>query len=392
MTAPITDEGKLLAEFPPVTTAEWKAAITHDLKGASYDEKLIWKTPEGIAVQPYYRAEDTEKLEWAAGAPGAFPFARGAHSASGWLIREAIGETDPAEANRAALAAIAAGAEEIALGGVAIGNSSDLALVLANLNEIPVHFAGCGAKLLRLLAEFLSKNPRSAQTSAAFDPLADLELAAEAISFSPAGFSPLAIDGAKFAARNIVEQIGLTLAAGADFMAAMSERGIDASRAASAVEFSFAIAENYFFEIAKLRAFRLLWARVVESFDGFGGSKQNAAARIAAITAIHEEPEAGRHMNMLRGTTEAMSAVLGGADSVTVTPFDANATEASRRLARNTQLLLKHEAFFARVADPGGGSYCLETITDELCGKAWKILQEIEAKGGFRKAETSLRG
>jgi methylmalonyl-CoA mutase N-terminal domain/subunit len=161
----------------------------------------------------------------------------------------------------------------------------------------------------------------------------------------------------------------------------MRERGVDADRAAGAVEFRFAIGANYFFEIAKLRAFRMAWAQAVKSF---GGTSVGARARIVARTSQWNTTTADPHLNILRGTTEAMAAVLGGADSVTVAPFDAcykTPDEASRRLARNTQLLLKHEALFARVADAGGGSYYVEALTDFIAREAGKRVQETEARG-----------
>jgi methylmalonyl-CoA mutase len=150
--------------------------------------------------------------------------------------------------------------------------------------------------------------------------------------------------------------------------------------------FSFAIGANYFFQIAKLRAFRMLWARAVESF---GGSAQSAKARIHARTSRWDKTIYDPHVNALRATTEAMSAILGGADSVTVAPFDEcykTPDEASRRLARNTQIILKREALLAQVADPGAGSYCLEAITDFLARDGWKTMQKIEASGGYQKA------
>ena len=135
----------------------------------------------------------------------------------------------------------------------------------------------------------------------------------------------------------------------------------------------------------------MVWARAVESF---GGARLEARARIAARTSRWNKTLYDPHVNILRATTEAMAAVLGGADSVTVAPFDAcykRPDEASRRLARNTQLLLKHEAWLGRVADAAGGSYYVETITDFLAREGWKIMQEIEARGGYRKAQASRR-
>ncbi len=243
--------------------------------------------------------------------------------------------------------------------------------------------------MIRLLVERLHGSPRAAEISTGCDALANVEFAAEAIAAAPAGLVPFSIDGATFAeaGATAVEEIGFALAAGVDFLAALAERGVDLNRAAGALEFSFAVGCNYFFEIAKFRAFRMLWARAVESF---GGTHEAARARIAARTSQWNKTVYDPHVNILRATTEAMAAVLGGADAVTVTPFDAcykAPDEASRRLARNTQLLLKHEAWLGRVADAGGGSYALETITDFVAREGWRVMQDIEARGGFRRAQ-----
>jgi methylmalonyl-CoA mutase len=169
-------------------------------------------------------------------------------------------------------------------------------------------------------------------------------------------------------------------------MAEMQARRVDVSRAAASITFSFAIGSSYFFQIAKLRAFRLLWARAVESF---AGTREAAKARIHARTSRWNETIYDPHVNILRGTTEAMSAALGGADSISVAPFDEcykAPDDASRRLARNTQILIKQEALLSRVADPGGGSYYVEVLTDFVAREAWKAMQAIEAAGGYQKA------
>jgi methylmalonyl-CoA mutase len=209
------------------------------------------------------------------------------------------------------------------------------------------------------------------------------------IGDAPDGFVPFTIHGEAFeeAGATAVEEVGFTLAAGVDFVAAMQERGVEAERTAAALEFSFAMGSKIFFQIAKLRAFRMVWARVIESF---GGTHSGARARIAARTSRWNKTVYDPHVNILRATTEAIAAVLGGADSVTVAPFGAcykQPDEASRRLARNTQLLLKHEAWMGRVADAGGGSYFIEALTDFLARESWKRMQEIETCGGYRKAQ-----
>ena len=336
----------------------------------------------GSAVKPYYRAEDIKDLAGLDAAPGEFPFRRGTRTTGDWRIREEVDAADAEGANRAAREAVAAGAEEIAFRAVRVEGAAELERILANLDEIPVRFEHADERLIGLLIEKMRKQPRAAGISTGCDALTSIPFAADAIAAAPDGFVPFTIDGGAFeeAGATCVEEVGFTLAAGVDFLAAVEERGADVGRAATALEFSFATGSNYFFQIAKLRAFRMAWARVLESF---GGERERANARIAARTSRWNKTVYDPHVNVLRATTEAMAAVLGGADSVTVAPFDEcykQPDEASRRLARNTQLLLRHEAGMGRVADAGGGSYLIEALTDALAGEGWKRMQQIEAQ------------
>ena len=378
----------LLREFPPVSTHAWEGAIARDLKGSDYAKKLIWQTEEGLAVKPYYRAEDISGLQFLDAAPGDFPFLRGARLSGDWHIREEIDATDPEKANRAAQSAVAAGAEEIAFLNAALRNASDLGMLLANLQTIPVHFQNAGEPLLRLLIERLKEEKEPLRVSTGWNPLTNPDFATEVLATAPIALVPFTLDGAEFEEKGATarEEIGFTLAAAIEFLAEMQSRNVEIDRAAASIEFSFAIGANYFFQIAKFRAFRLLWAKAVESF---GGTASSARARIHARTSRWNETIYDPHVNVLRTTTEAMSAVLGGVDSVTVAPFDEcykTPDEASRRLARNTQIILKREALLSQVADPGAGAYCLEVITDFLAREGWKAMQKIEAGGGYRKA------
>jgi methylmalonyl-CoA mutase len=374
----------LLEEFPLVSTQSWEEVISRDLKGADYTKKLVWQSEDGLAVKPYYRAEDIAGLEYLAAAPGSFPYVRGDRSTGDWRIREEVDAVDPATANRSACTAVVAGAEEIGFRNVRIGNASDLATLLANLQEIPIHFQNASEALILLLIE--RKMPLPVSTG--WDPLTHLDFAAEVATTAPHTFVPFTIRGDEFeeSGATAVQEIGFTLAAAIDFLAEMQSRKVDVNRAAAALAFSFTIGSDYFFQIAKLRGFRLLWARAVESF---GGSLESAKARIHARTSRWNETIYDPHVNILRGTTEAMSAALGGADSISVAPFDEcykAPEEAGYRLARNTQILLKQEALLSRVADPGGGSYYLEVITDFIARESWKTMQAIEVAGGYRKA------
>src|SRR5271157_821673 len=171
----------LLQEFPPVSTESWEGVIRRDLKGADYANKLIWQTAEGIAVKPYYRAEDIAGLEFSDAIPGAIPYLRGAHSTGDWRIREEIDETDPEEANRAAHNAVHAGAGEIAFRNANFTNASDLELFIANLDEIPVHFEKARESQLRLLMLCFFSSRRRHTRSTGWNPLTNLDFAAEVI-------------------------------------------------------------------------------------------------------------------------------------------------------------------------------------------------------------------
>ena len=379
---------KLLQEFPPISTQVWEEAIARDLKGADYAKKLIFQTEEGLDIKPYYRAEDLLRLDHLQAASGVPTNVLRAHSTGDWRIREEIDAVDPEEANLAARHAVAAGAEAIAFSSVAIEHASDLAMLLANLQEIPVHFEHAGEPLLRLLIERLAKYQATSRESTGFDPLANLDFAAEVIQTAPSALKPFTIHGEEFeeSGATAVDELGLTLAAAADFLAGMHSRGVDIDRAAASIEFSFAIGADFFFQLAKFRAFRLVWAQMVQSF---GCELEGSRARIHARTSRWNKTVYDPQVNILRGTTEAMSAALGGVDSITVAPFDEcykMPDEASRRLARDTQILLKQEALLARVADPGAGSYCIEVMTDFIAREGWRSMQRIEAAGGYRKA------
>jgi len=378
---------RLLEEFPSVTTVEWEAAIARDLKGADYEKKLVWRTDEGIAVKPYYRAEDLQGITGLEAAPGEFPYRRGAQPQAGWKIREEIEAVTAEEANRAACAAAHSGAEEIAFTKLTVRDEAELEFLLSNLDGIPVHFENADRALIETIIERLRrrKNAKNGPISTGCDPLADADFAAQVIALSPPGFVPFTIDAGQFEENgaNAVEEVGLAVAAGADALAAMDARGVRADRVAAAVSFRFTIGAIFFFQIAKLRAFRLLWSRVVESF---GGPHAAALAHVVARTSRWNETVYDPHVNILRATAEAVSAVIGGADAIVVAAFDECYTtpdEASRRLTRNTQLLLRHEAMLGRVADPAGGAYYVEALTDAIARESWLLLQEIETGGGF---------
>jgi len=256
------EELRLQAEFPPVSKEAWEATIVADLKGADYEKKLVWKTEEGLAIRPYYRAED---------APGTFPARR---ATAGWEIRQAA---------------------------------------------------------------------------------------------APVGV----VDGSAFheAGATSVQELGYALAAASEKLAAGGE----------VTGLQFGVGSNYFFEIAKLRAARLLASTLFDAYQ------KKSEVTIYAVTALANKSIYDPYTNLLRVTTETLSAVLGGADSVNV-----QAAGFPDRLAKNVQLVLKEECHLDKVADPAGGSYYIESLTVALATAAWKLFQEVEAAGGFAASKDAI--
>ena len=380
----------LLDEFPPVTNEEWERVIHRDLKGADYAKKLIWHAPEGIEIKPYYRRDDIVRLAWDE-APVNSPSLGGTGSDGDWRIREEIDAVDLEKANRDAQFAIASGAEEISFRRTVINNASDLNLLLVNLTDVPLHFESGSALLLRLLCDRMRSKTSSQLISIGMNPLANDDLATATIRDLPEQLLPFTICTEHLEAEgaSAVHELAFLLASGIEYLAEMNERNVATDLAARALGFSFSIGASYFFQIAKFRAFRELWAQTVTTF---GGSREAARTRINARTSTWNKTIFDPHVNVLRATTEAMSAVLGGVDSVCVAPFDDSykvPDAGSRRLARNTQLMLKHEALLTRVADTGAGSYYLESLTASIGHETWKLMQRIEAGGGYRKAAAS---
>jgi methylmalonyl-CoA mutase len=409
---------RLREDFPAVSTTTWEEAIRKDLKGADIS-KLVWKTDEGIAVRPFYRAEDLASLGGLDAASGEFPYLRGTRADNRWSIRQTIDVADPQQANAAAREALAAGAESIgfevvpegsSVRGVAVDNADKMRQMIAGLApEIPISFRAEGAAralLLLYLAE--RKHAGEARGSIDYDPLGDLLLsgsgraatelfaeAADLVRFSAAKAPRLRVLGVRSwqipeAGGNVVQELAFALARGVEYLSELTEAGLSVDEVASKIFFIFSTSTNYFFEIAKLRAFRVLWARAVEPFAP--KQAESAKAVVESVTARWGMTLYDAHINLLRGATGAMSAAIGGADAIEITPFDTPfkpTDDFSRRLARNSQVILKNEAYLDRVADPAAGSYYIEVLTDSLGREAWRLFQQVEAEGGFLKAITS---
>ncbi len=393
----------LFDDFPPIATASWEDQIRQDLKGADYRKKLHWKNDEGIDIKPYYRAEDLAGLEYLThAAPGRFPFVRGFRmDVNDWAIREEIDSTSVAEANVQAREALDGGAEEVSFR-LAPKTLEDLRSLLAgiSLDQAAVHFR-VGAAASPLL-DLLESSGIALGGSVDYDPLGDMAAGENSddrarlfdeverhVRRAPPRLRVLAVRAGRIAEAGgtALQELGFGLAHAAEYLAELTSRGLTAEQAPDAMILHLTAGVNYLFEIAKFRAARLLYARMVEAFGV--AAEESCRAVIVAYTNPWYQTVCDRYVNVLRGTTGAMAAAIGGCDAMSVAPLDAPSgpTDAlSRRLARNTQIILKQEAAFGRQVDPAGGSYFFEALTDSLAREAWKLFQRVEAEGGFLAA------
>ncbi len=405
------NEDRLFAEFPKVTTVQWEEKIMQDLKGGDYEKKLIWKTIDGLKLKPYYRQEDLNNLEHLKSLPGNFPFIRGTKTnGNNWDIRQDIDLKNVEEANKLALDAIKRGANAIGFNVQYIETPDDVRQILKDIdtNTIGLHFYGSSdpsAFLDLLIQELQNQNIELAKFkgSVNYDPLSfcllhgnfheskefDFDECAKilkTISSILPNFKEITINGHYYhnAGASIVQELAYSLASANEYLAELTNRNLNIDNIASRMTFTFAIGSNYFLEIAKLRAARLLWAKIVEQYKP--ANPDIASMNIHAVTSLWNKTIYDPYVNILRTTTETMAAAIGGANSITVLPFDITykkADEFSNRIARNQQIIIKEESYFSKVADIAGGSYYIENLTDAIADATWKLFQSIEEKGGM---------
>ena len=399
---------KLFSEFAPVSTEDWVAKITADLKGVPFEKKLVWKTGEGFNVNPFYRLEDIEGLKTTESLPGEFPYVRGTKKDNDWKVRQNIEVCCFKAANEKALDILNKGVT--ALGFVIKGddvNKENIATLLEGIcpQAVELNFNTCLCKaeaLIGILAEvFQSKGAdlEKCYGSVNYDPFKKplikgkenqnwVESAAAVLKAGAAlpKYRVLAVNAFNLnnAGEFITQELGYALAWGNELLAKLTEAGFTVDEVAKNIKFNFGISSNYFMEIAKFRAARWLWAEIVKAYA--------PACDCACKMHVHAQTSEWNmtifdaHVNLLRSQTEAMSAAIAGVDSITVRPFDKTyqtPDDFSERIARNQQLLLKEESHFDKVVDPSAGSYYVEVLTNSLADVAWKLFLDVEEKGGF---------
>lgn len=403
---------RLLSDFAPVSTQEWMDKITADLKGADFDKKLVWRTNEGFNVNPFYRKEDIENYITPRVLPSEYPYVRSTRMDNEWLIRQDINVADPVAANAKALDLLGKGITSLGfkLKKTQINLESIEALLKGIYPEaVELNFTCCvsvASKLATVLVEYYQKSGADltqCKGSIGFDPfkkqmvrgisnpqwVVPCKELIEAIRPLPA-FRVLTVNALNLANAGayIYQELGYAMAWGAELLDKLVAEGFSLEEVAGRIKFVFGVGSNYFMELAKFRAARWLWAEIV---GAHGEQYKGDVAKIhqQAVTSTWNKTIFDAHVNLLRTQTEAMSATLGGVDSLTVLPFDVTYQESdefSERIARNQQLLLKEESHFDKVVDPAAGSYYVEYLTNSIAEQAWKLFLSVEEAGGFAAA------
>ncbi|WP_285671339.1 methylmalonyl-CoA mutase [Paralimibaculum aggregatum] len=420
----------------------WRRLAEKELKGRDPDS-LIWETPEGIAVKPLYTEADTADLAHLGQVPGVAPFTRGVratmYTGRPWTIRQYAGFSTAEESNafyRKALAAGQQGASvafdlathrgydsdhprvvgDVGKAGVAIDSVEDMKILFDGipLEKVSVSMTMNGA-VIPVLASFIVAGEEQGvarrdlsgtiqndilkefmvRNTYIYPPEPSMRIIADIIEFTAAEmpkFNSISISGYHMqeAGANLVQELAFTLADGKEYVKTALDRGMDVDRFAGRLSFFFAIGMNFFMEVAKLRAARTLWARIMEEFEP--KDPRSLMLRTHCQTSGVSLAEQDPYNNVVRTAYEALAAVLGGTQSLHTNSFDeaiALPTEFSARIARNTQLILQHETGVTKTVDPLAGSYYIEALTDQLCKEAWALIEEVDGLGGMTKAVAS---
>ncbi len=418
---------------------QWNELATRELKGRD-PEELVWETPEGIPVKPLYTEADLDGIEHIGSIPGAAPFVRGPkatmYAGRPWTIRQYAGFSTAEESNAFYRKNIAAGQQgcsvafdlathrgydsdhprvvgDVGKAGVAIDSVEDMKILFDGipLKEMSVSMTMNGA-VIPILASFIVAGREQGCSDAdlsgtiqndilkefmvrntyIYPPEPSMRIVSDIIAYTAENmprFNSISISGYHMqeAGATLVQELAFTLADGKEYVKAALARGLDVDKFAPRLSFFFAIGMNFFMEAAKLRAARLLWHRIMSEFEP--QKPQSLMLRTHCQTSGVSLQEQDPYNNVIRTAYEAMSAALGGTQSLHTNALDeaiALPTEFSARIARNTQVILQNETGVTKVADPLAGSYYVEALTDQLAEEAWKIIQEIDEMGGMTKA------
>ena len=429
-------------EFKTVSLDDWQAAAAQSLKGKPL-KSLTWHTPEGIAVKPLYTAEDVAHLPHANTMPGFAPFIRGPqatmYAVRPWTIRQYAGFSTASESNAFYKKALAAGGQGVSVAfdlathrgydsdhprvtgdvgkaGVAIDSVEDMKVLFGGIDlaNVSVSMTMNGA-VLPVLAAFVvageEQGVSQAQLSGTiqndilkefmvrntyiYPPKPSMRIIGDIIEHTATQmprFNSISISGYHMqeAGANQALELAFTLADGAEYVKTAVAKGLNVDDFSPRLSFFWAVGMNFYLEIAKMRAARLLWCRIMQGFGAV--NPKSLMLRTHSQTSGWSLTEQDPHNNVVRTTVEAMAAVFGGTQSLHTNSFDeaiALPTDFSSRIARNTQLILQEETHITSVVDPWAGSYMMESLTQQMADKAWAIIEEVNAMGGMIKAVDS---
>ncbi|MGE0560517.1 MAG: methylmalonyl-CoA mutase family protein [Flavobacteriales bacterium] len=383
----------LFNDFDEVSHQQWTEKIIKDLKGKNFNENLIWNSIEGIAVQPFYNQENLINNR---------SKNYNLNSANrSWEIRGKVEITTIKEGNSNALFLLSRGANAIQFNGK-ISSQQDFDALLSNIEIeiIHLHFYNSNpGQTLSFLSSYCEKrniNMDQLKGSVTYDYYGELLLSGNwntsekddldqlyQLNSIKNSLRTIAINGLYFnnAGATIIQELAYSFSQTVEYLDTLTERGIDINTIADKISFNFGIGSNYFFEIAKIRAAKILWELILKEYG-----VANANTYIHSTTSATNYTSFDAHNNILRATTEAMSAIIGGSNSITVIPFNVNyenSTDFSERIALNIQHIIKEESFFDKVNDISNGAYYIESLTDEMVEKSLQLFKEIEQKGGF---------
>jgi methylmalonyl-CoA mutase len=420
----------LFDAFPPTSTDDWEAKIREDLGGKDYDKVLVWDSLEGVTVQPYYRADDLGNFSHVDPEADTPPLAASTTApANAWRTRQDVAAPSLSDAADRAVAALDRGASDLGvrvriddgtLHGVPVQRIDDLVTLLERipLADTPTHWSGGPAAVAlygmwRAVAQRRDVAHSDLQGSIQYDPVAALatgRLSAPETAFALATdlvrahretpqVRTLTVSAAPYhdAGASLVQEVAYTLGALSELLAQGTDHGASVAALTSALQFAVPVSTSYFLEIAKLRALRLLVPQVVAPYADAAGEDVALASTdlfVQSTPSRRTQTLYDPYVNMLRGTTAGMAAVVGGCDVLSIAPYDAlfrAPSDFSQRIARNTSLILDEEAHLGQVADPAAGAYYIEALTDQVAEKAWEQFQSLEAEGGLLAALRSGR-
>lgn len=431
-------EINLLKDFPPPTYTEWKESVEKYLKGIPFEKRLVTKTYEEIELQPIYTQKDIKNISFINEMPGYSYYVRGTkpegYLNKSWEICQEIPYSSAEEFNKAlnydlergqtsisllldkatqlGIDADNAKVEEVGRQGISMSSLEDFSIALLNidLKNYPIHInAGFSSiQILMILSAFLKKQNidfDKIKGSIEADPIGfmlvdgslpvSLKFAYDKMAmvlkwarYNMPKLRTIGINGLTFhnSGASAVQELAYVMATAVEYINQMTDRDLNIDDIAQSIRLTFGIGPFYFMEVAKIRAARIIWAKIIETYKG---NKESQKAKIHARTSFLNQTKYDPYVNILRTTTEAFSAVVGGVDSLHTNSFNEcfeQPDEFSRRIARNTQIILNEETRLSKIIDPSAGSYYIEKLTDEVAKKAWVLFKEIENKGGVLKA------